>query len=502
MSATIDAMSEAAGGESPGLPAGAMLSTAGLGKRALRNTLMVLVARVLSRVVALVTVVLMGHLLADTRFGQLQTAVTYSALASIVADFGFTTLYVREAARRPQLLNHFLNFALSVRVGLTALSAPVLLAGLWFAGLQSLWVPTFALLAVGGYLLVLRSSLYATQRLNFEIAEIVPESLLLLGLVVLGAVIHGDTAYFIWAYAITYAVASVYFLIVVWTRGIARPRPQFDRSLLRPWFVAGAPLAITYLLTTVYFKVDVPILQHFRSYAEVGWYTLAYKPFEALMFIPLTLRSVIFPVLSIYKTSAPERVLATAEKFFKALAIIGWPITVGLFLLTPQVNDLFQLYPQSEAALHILSLAVFFAFIENTFSATFNAIDRQKTYAYIALTGLGVNVVLNVIVIPSFGYIGASWSTVATEVAMVTMGWFVLRARLGTLRIVHVTWRVIAAGLVMGGFVFIVNPHGRIALFLVVAAAAAIYIGCLLLFRCLDAEDWEALRSVRRGRVA
>src|SRR5437588_764499 len=79
------------------------------------------------------------------------------------------------------------------------------------------------LILVGGYLQLLRSTLYATQRLNFEIAEIVPESLLLLGLVVLGAHLNAGTGYFLWAYAISYAAATVYFAVVIVGRGIARP---------------------------------------------------------------------------------------------------------------------------------------------------------------------------------------------------------------------------------------------------------------------------------------
>ena len=479
-----------------------MPATAHAGKRALQNTLLILVARVISRVIALVTVVLISHVLGDTRFGQMQTAVTYGALASIVADFGFATLYVREGARSPDTISRLLGFAMSMRVFLTALAAPLLLAGLWFAGVQSLWLPSFAIILIGGYLMLLRSTLYALQRLNFEIAEIVPESLLLLGLVVLGARLGADTAYFLWAYAASYAAALVYFLVVVLRTGLARPRWTLDMSMVTPWLTVGVPLAITYLFTTVYFKVDVPILQHFRSYAEVGWYTLAYKPFEALLFIPVTLRSVIFPVLSLYKRAAPERVLPAAERFFKALALIGWPITVGVFLLTPQFNDLLQLYPQSEVALHILAIGIFFAFIDNTFAATFNAIDRQKTFAYIALSGLGINVLLNIFLIPAFGYVGASWSTVLTEVALVLIGWVVLRAQFGALRVIRTTWRIYPAGAVMGVFVWLVHPQGRIALLLVTAAAAIIYGVCIVLFRALDHDEWEALRAVARRRFA
>jgi O-antigen/teichoic acid export membrane protein len=476
--------------------------TANAGRRALQNTTLILLARVVSRLIALVTVVIVSHALGDTQFGQMQTAVTYSTLASIVADFGFATLYVREGARSPGSISRLLSFAMSMRLFLSALSVPLLLAGLWFAGVQSLFLPSFALIVVGGYLMLLRSTLYALQRLNFEIIEIVPETVLLLGLVLLGQRFHGDAGYFLWAYVISYFVALVYFGIVMLRTRMVRPGWNLDLAMVRPWLTVGVSLAITYLLTTVYFKVDVPILQHFRSYAEVGWYTLAYKPFEALLFIPVTFRSVIFPVMSLYKRAAPERVLPTSERFFKALALIGWPITVGMFVLTPQFNDLLQLYPESEPALHILAIGVFFAFVDNTFAATFNAVDRQKTFAYIALSGLAINVVLNAFLIPLFGYLGASWSTVVTEMALVGIGWTVLRAQVGTLHVVRATWRIYPAGAVMGVFVWLVHPQGRWALLLVTAAAAIIYAMCVLVFRVLDRDERSAVRAMVRSRFS
>ncbi|MHB8718817.1 MAG: flippase [Candidatus Dormibacteria bacterium] len=466
----------------------------GLGRRAVRNTGGVLVARVASRVVALVTVVLIGRALGDAHFGEMQTAVTYSAVISIVSDFGFATMFVREGARQPEALRRFLDFALSFRILLTAVAAPLLLGALWFAGLRSLWLPTLAILAVGGFLMLLRGALYALQDLTFEIAEIVPESLLLLGLVTLGYAHHADTGYFLWAYAASYAAAAMYFIVVLATKGLLRPRWSLDRTLIRPWVGAGLSLSVTYLLTTVYFKVDVPILQRFRPYTEVGWYTLAYKPFEALLFVPVTLRSVVFPVLSVFNREQPMRVLPTIEKLYKGLALLGWPATVGLFLLAPQLNELLHLYPQCAAALRILALALVFAFVDNTFSATWYATDRQKIFAYIALSGLALNVILNLFLIPRFGYLGASWATVVTEIWLVGVGWAVLRRLVGRLRVIGAGWRVYAAGLVMGAVVWWVNPSGPVATVAVVVLGAAVYGAALVLLGALDADDRSAIR--------
>ncbi|MBV9101060.1 MAG: flippase [Candidatus Dormibacteraeota bacterium] len=472
----------------------------GLGMRALRNTLLILVARVISRVIALVAVIIMGNSLGDTHFGEMQTAVTYVNLVGVFTDLGFSALYVREGARDTNSIARFFNNVASSKVVLSVVGLPMLFGLLYLAGLRTLLLPSFAILVLSGYQLLLRNSLYAMQQLTFEIIEIVPETAIVLLLVVLGARRGADSGYYLWAYAASYALACVYFGIVLAAKGVLRPRWRVETKLLRPWLRGAIPLGITFIITTVYFKVDVPILQRFRPYAEVGWYTFAYKPFESLLFIPFTLRGVVFPLLSLYHRRAPDRVLFLSEKFFKALVMLGWPVTVGVFLLASQFNDLLNLYPNSEPALQILALAIVFMFADNTFAATLNAIDKQTVFALVAVVGLVVNVGVNLVVIPRYGYIGASWAVVVTEAALVVVGWFVLRAQLGTINVVRSSWKSIVAGLVMGVFIYLVNPHGRVALFLVVVASAVIYGVILFALRAADAEEMSLIRNALRVR--
>src|SRR5207249_2563873 len=103
--------------------------------------------------------------------------------------------------------------------------------------------------------------------------------------------------------------------------------------------------------------------------------------------------------------------------------------------------------------------------------ATLNAIDKQTVFALVAVVGLVINVGVNLVVIPRYGYLGASWAVVVTEAALVVVGWFVLRAQLGAIRVVRSTWKTIVAGLLMGGFIELVRPQGRLMLFVVVVAS-------------------------------
>ncbi len=473
----------------------------GLGMRALRNTILILVVRVISRIIALVAVIIIGNYLDPTRFGEMQTAVTYVGLVGTLTDLGFSALYVREGARHTDQLSRYWNNVASLKVIGAVVGLPLIFAALYIAGVRSLLWPSFAILVLSGYQLLLRNTLYAMQRLTFEIIEIVPETLIVFALVVVGVHIHADTGFFLWAYAISYAFACVYFGIVLVAMGVLRPAPQLEPGLLFSWVKVAVPLGITFIITTVYFKVDVPILQRFRPYSEVGYYTFAYKPFESLLFIPFALRSVVFPVLSVYHRRSPERVLPLAEKFFKALVILGWPITVGVFLLAPQFNTLLHLYAGSEPALQILALAIVFMFADNTFAATLNAIDKQNVFAFVAMVGLVINVGVNLVVIPRYGYLGASWAVVVTEAALVVVGWFVLRAQLGTIPLLATSWKAVVAGIVMGGFIFVANPHqNRLLLFVVVIASALVYGAMLLLLRVADREEMSLIRNALRLR--
>jgi O-antigen/teichoic acid export membrane protein len=484
----------APGASTPDMPGG-------LGMRALRNTILILVVRVISRIIALLAVIIIGNYLDPTRFGEMQTAVTYVGLVGTVTDLGFSALYVREGARHTDQIARYWNNVASLKVVGAVVGLPLIFAALYIAGVRSLLWPAFAILVLSGYQLLLRNTLYAMQRLTFEIIEIVPETLVVFALVVIGVHIHADTGFFLWAYALSYAFACIYFGTVLMVMGVLRPGLQLEPGLLLSWVRVAVPLGITFIITTVYFKVDVPILQRFRPYSEVGYYTFAYKPFESLLFIPFALRSVIFPVLSVYHRRSPERVLPLAEKFFKALVILGWPITVGVFLLAPQFNSLLHLYAGSEPALQILSLAIVFMFADNTFAATLNAIDKQNVFALVAMVGLVINVGVNLVVIPRYGYLGASWAVVVTEAALVVVGWFVLRAQLGTIPLLRTSWKSIAAGVVMGAFIYVANPHqNRVLLFVVVVASAFIYGAALLVLRVADREEMDLIRNALRLR--
>lgn len=444
-----------------------------------------------ARLIALVTVIATLKQLTPAPYGTFTTLVNYTAIVSVVLDLGFNVLYVREGARHPADIQRYLRNVMSLRILMAVVSFVILAGALAIAGLNTLLIPGFVLMVLTSYSTLLRNTLYAVQRLGYEAVAVVLESSVLLALVIVGIKINAGVTYFVWAYAAQYGFSCLYFAIVLAWKKIATVGWRFEPALLREWFFQGLPFALTFVLTILYFKVDQPILYALRQHVEAGWYAAAYKPFEALLFIPMTLLSVVFPVLSVYFRERPQELADAVSRFFKALLVVGWPIAVGLFMLAHPLTTMFlgSDYANSEPAIRILSLALVLGFVNNAFIGALSASDHQLSFTWAAGWSLVANVSLNLVLIPLYGYIGASWATVLTELVLGVAGWVLTGRHIGRIPVLRLSWRPLLAGAVMGAVLFPLRNLDGVQIVIPIVVGAAVYAGAALLLRAVTADE-------------
>ena len=470
-----------------------------LAGRTVVNTTLVLAARVVSRLVALVTVIVLARHLGDAEYGRYTTLIAYSAIVSVLADLGLSPLYTREAARAPGRIPDYLGTLLGGKVALAVAASLVLAVALTFADLGGLIVPGAALLVLTTYSSLLRNTFYARGRVEFEAVAILAETAILAGLILAGARLGAGVAFFVWAYAASYAFTCVYCLVVISAFDLGRPHVGFDPALFKTWLRLAVPFALGAFLTNLYFRADVTILQHFKPFEEVGWYTFAYKPFEALQFVPLAVQATVYPLLAVYYRDSRERLGGAYARFFKILVVLGWPLTVGTYVLAVPVGHLFQLFPESIPSLRILALAIVFLFANSAFTAMLYAIDRQDLFAWTTGIAVVVNVGLNLAFIPVFGYLAASAITVVTEAAFSVAAWLFV-ARVERLRWLRASWRTLLAGLAMGAAVY---PLSTSAIYVAAPAGVIVYCAALWALRAVRREELDlVLRGLRPRRPA
>lgn len=470
----------------------------GLGTRALRNTVLVLTAKVIGRLIAVVSVLYMIRWLSPNRYGTFAVLVNLTAIVSVVLDLGFNVLFVREGARHHAEIQRYLRNIMSLRLIMSVLALLVLAALVLPLGLGDLLLPGFVLMVLTSYSTLLRNSLYAVQQLGYEAIAVVLEAVVLLALILYGIHAKLGVSYFVWAYALQYAFSCAYFTVVLLVKRIAIPGWRFEPALMREWFWKGLPFALTFVLTVLYFRIDNPLIFVFKGVDEASWYAAAYKPIESLLFIPISFLSVVFPVLSVYHRDRPKELLDAVNRFYKALLLMGLPTSLGILVLAHPLTPLLlgSGYSESEPAMRILALALGFAFINNAFIGALNASDRQLSFTWAAAWSLAINLALNLTLIPFFGYIGASWATVATEISLGVAGWILTARHVGRVPVLKLSWRVLLAGFVMVAAVYPMRDFAGYRVVIPIVAGAAVYAAAVLLLRALDRDE---IRWARRA---
>jgi O-antigen/teichoic acid export membrane protein len=84
-------------------------------------------------------------------------------------------------------------------------------------------------------------------------------------------------------------------------------------------------------------------------------------------------------------------------------------------------------FREGAAVIPILLIANMFLGVFYNLSIWFKLTDRTKAGAVISLLGAGLTLVLNIILIPIMGYMGAAWATFVCYAFMMIVSWYLGR---------------------------------------------------------------------------
>ncbi len=474
-----------------------------LAQRTVRNTGMLFAARTGSRLLVFGAFLIQQHTLGATRYGEFGVVVVLSNLASIVGDGGLQIVYLREGSRRPARLEAYLSVVLGAKIPLLLGSLLTLAAMLALTSGPSLFyllLPAFGLLAFTSVANVLRSTFYATGDMRYEAFETLSEGAILLVGTLVAAVLRLGLAAYLLAYAASYLFTCVYAVIII-SRRYFRPRIRFHFPASRRLLTMGLPFALVFLLNTIYFKIDVVILEALRGPTEVGYYQAGYKFLEGLSFIPQTVMNAVFPALSVLHLGQLAALRSAYTVTIKLLTAIAVPAAVALAFGAGPLMALLRVYPQSGPAVRILALALVFLFVNNTFVFGLGAMNRQRDSVVLSVLSIAVNVSLNLIMIPLFpratGYLACSWATVITEVFLLIAGYVMVRRQLQQLPWGLAVLPVLVSGALMVGVMAVLSSQN---VFWVAALGGAAYVGSLWVTGAISPEEVRmARRSLRRA---
>lgn len=174
-------------------------------------------------------------------------------------------------------------------------------------------------------------------------------------------------------------------------------------------------IAIMNFTTLIYLSVDTIMIGYLLSNEMVGYYTVAVKFNKIIIGIVSSINIVLLPRIIKKGVNASKFMLITTIKW--TILIIS-PIIIGIILLTP---NLILLVSGSEYlyAINTMRIMTSLILIITLSTIVLNQLiypkSRERETLKIRWIGLGLNIILNYILIPKIGILGAAIASIATE---------------------------------------------------------------------------------------
>jgi O-antigen/teichoic acid export membrane protein len=194
---------------------------------------------------------------------------------------------------------------------------------------------------------------------------------------------------------------------------------QFSRNLLRQMNHFGMPLVPSALALWAINFIDRIFIAQYKGQAEVGVYSVAVRIASAIVFLMIAFR-LAWPAFAYSIEDDREAKRAYSYVLTYLLFVCCW-LSVALGVLAPWVVDLLAPKHSFHRAADAVALLAFAATAYAGYTVVAIGIGRARQTQFnwiVAGAAAAINVVLNFILIPPYGMIGAAISTFAAYLAL------------------------------------------------------------------------------------
>lgn len=192
---------------------------------------------------------------------------------------------------------------------------------------------------------------------------------------------------------------------------------KFDRNKASFLLKSVWPFTLSSLTIILYMRLDQIMLGNMIGNKSVGQFSAAIKLTEVFMFLPMAISSSYFPSLIEAKENGIEILLHKMTSYLKIMSFLAISISLGLSLFSGLFINIIYGWQYLEAVdiLIVHSWTLLPVFLGVASGQYLILTNLNKYVFYRTATGLSFNVMLNLLLIPKFGGIGAAYSSVAAQ---------------------------------------------------------------------------------------
>ena len=281
-------------------------------------------------------------------------------------------------------------------------------------------------------------------------------------------------------------------------------RRYYSPAMLKELMRLGLPLIAVCGFTFILSTSDRFLIEHFRGVGEVGVYAAGYSLMDRItQIIFMLVATPSFP-LTIHKLEHEGLEAAQAQTYVNGVAMLALalPACAGLILCTHQLAAILIGAEFREAALQVMpwiaASAIIGGLSAHYFDHAFHLAKRPYLMIFTQGPAAALNIGLNLMLIPEYGFMGAAYSTLVSYVVLLILS-IILGRRVFAVRFpfrpcVQIAMAVAIMATVLNALTFSYDMTGLI---LMVGTGGTVYVAALMLFNIMDIRG-KVLRRIKR----
>ena len=464
-----------------------------------KNMSWIFVSQVIACICGFIWTILIARYMSVSEYGILGFAISLTGIISFTMDWGISTHIVRhistDYSSAPKYVGNTIPLKGIFSIGTIFLTLVILL------------------LMKSDELTICVTLLFLIQRIILSLNEFIMGCfqafeegkyqgirntiLNLLQLIFLFIAVFSDLG--IYGITLAYVLANVlaciysYYILV---KRITKPKYELDTNFCKKITKISIPFAVTGLLFSIYYSIDMVMLSHLVGNYATGVYNAAYKLISVLTLFYSVYGSVIFPIMSKLYKNNEELLIVSFEKSIKYLSLIMIPIAVGTAVYSLDIIQLIYGHKYDAAAgpLSILIWTVCLLFINGPCNSLLNASHKEVSVTKIYLIAAIFNFILNLIMIPYLTYIGAAITTVLSDLLILIIQFYVLykSGKKPNKKLYYDIGKIITGSAILAIALHLLNLNMWLAL----PVGIIIYFTTLYILKLFDKDDKYIIKEI------
>jgi O-antigen/teichoic acid export membrane protein len=396
-----------------------------------RNALSYVSGQVAMAVAGLLSSAILARYMTKAAFGDYSYLVALATLVIPLLDLGGQSIAMIQGARDRGRMGWYWARTVGIKLYSTPLTAAVLAAYFWW-GEGSVGV-RFVLVLIYAWLQALllstdapfraseRGKLWAIRRTVYEIAFLLMTVAALAFFHLTGALQQVTVGILSIALGVGWAMVTVFRITNLSWHDVADAvfRPFPFKELKALW-----PFALSAVLFAFYYRLTVVFIEKLGNTSEVADFRVAF----------IVMMSALYVTSAVIWSTVPRIALhdeqGNTEQFHKLLRhssdinfYLSVLITVGGYLYGGKLIAIVfgPKYAAMTGLWHVMDLALGIFFLQQYYSTLLNSLRHERSVSLTLALGIVLLTILNIVLIPKMGAIGAAWARVAAGVLMVPL---------------------------------------------------------------------------------